>query len=83
MNKNGKIKYKITATVNKHGGAPTTWIHYSDKALTYRECVKMLSVKTVVGKSSSVKVTLSDFLCTKEALPSNSPASCTVRSEAG
>lgn len=69
MSKETRIKYKITATVNKQGGMPTIWIHYSDKKLTQTQCVKMLSPRTQVGKSVSVKVTLSNFVCVKESAP--------------
>ncbi|WP_239498976.1 DUF1187 family protein, partial [Klebsiella aerogenes] len=65
MSETTKIRYKITATVSKHGGAPTTWIHFSEKKLTQTQCVKMLSTRTQVGKFVSVKVTLSDFVCVK------------------
>lgn len=77
MSEAKKIKYKITATVIKHGGAPTTWIHYSEKKLTQTQCVKMLSTRTQVGKTVSVKVTLSDFVCVKESVPFETPAKLT------
>lgn len=72
MSKVKKIKYKITATVIKHGGMPTTWVHFSEKKLTQAQCVKMLSIRKQVGKSVSAKVTLSDFVCIKDLPPSDS-----------
>ncbi|MFS1583695.1 MAG: DUF1187 family protein [Candidatus Arsenophonus phytopathogenicus] len=37
------MKYLIEATLVKDGGAPVYWLHYSDKALSEQDCLKMLS----------------------------------------
>ncbi|EFQ1290499.1 DUF1187 family protein, partial [Shigella flexneri] len=37
--------YKITATIEKEGGSPTSWTRYSKSKLTKSECEKMLSGK--------------------------------------
>lgn len=61
-------RYLISATVQKAGGSPTTWIRYSDEKLTQAQCEKMLSGKTEAGKSVEEKVTLSNFSCTREGV---------------
>ncbi|WP_063653576.1 DUF1187 family protein [Candidatus Arsenophonus triatominarum] len=37
------MKYQIKATIVKDGGEPVHWCRFSDKALTEKDCLKMLS----------------------------------------
>ena len=57
--------YKITATIEKEGGAPTNWTRYSKTKLTKSECEKMLSCKKEAGVSREQKVKLINFNCEK------------------
>ena len=55
--------YKITATIEKEGGTPTTWTRYSKSKLTQSECEKMLSGKKEAAVSREQKVKLINFNC--------------------
>ncbi|EFI7837407.1 DUF1187 family protein [Escherichia coli] len=57
--------YKITATIEKVGGSPTSWTRYSKSKLTKSECEKMLSGKKEAGVSREQKVKLINFNCEK------------------
>ncbi|ELD0487831.1 DUF1187 family protein [Escherichia coli] len=57
--------YKITATIEKEGGTPVTWIRYSKTRLTKSGCEIMLSGKKEAGVSREQKVKLIDFNCEK------------------
>ncbi|QBY41931.1 DUF1187 family protein [Arsenophonus nasoniae] len=37
------MKYQIEATLVKDGGEPVHWQRFSDKALSEKDCLKMLS----------------------------------------
>lgn len=37
------MKYQIEASIVKDGGEPVHWYRYSDKALSERDCLEMLS----------------------------------------
>lgn len=57
--------YKITATVNKAGNTPASWIRFSATKLTKEQCETMLSGKTEAGVSRVEKVKLTYFKCVK------------------
>lgn len=56
-------KYKITGTLLKQGGTPTSWIHLSKTKLTKAQCEKMLSQDKIIGLSSEQIVTIINFRC--------------------
>lgn len=57
--------YRITAVINKAGGAPVSWIYYSSRRLTQTQCENMLSLDNQAGRGYGFRVTLSEFSCEK------------------
>ncbi|EAW1173082.1 DUF1187 family protein [Salmonella enterica subsp. enterica] len=57
--------YQITATIQKAGNSPTTWIRFSKVRMTKAQCEKMLAGKTEAGVSHQEKVMLENFHCIK------------------
>jgi len=57
--------YKITATIEKAGNAPTLWTRFSQVRLTKSQCEKMISGKHEAGVSRIEKATLKNFECVK------------------
>ena len=56
-------KYKISGTINKPGGTPIEWVHFSKIPLTRVECEKRLSIPKVIGVCSDERVTITNFQC--------------------
>jgi len=57
--------YRITAIINKAGGAPASWTYYSARRLTQTQCENMLSRDKEVGKGHGFRVRLTAFCCEK------------------
>ncbi|TKK12448.1 hypothetical protein EcCFBP13530_23710 [Enterobacter cancerogenus] len=57
--------YRITAIINKAGGAPVSWTYYSARILTQKQCEKMFSKDKEAGKSYGYRVRLTEFCCEK------------------
>ncbi|QTL38769.1 DUF1187 family protein [Xenorhabdus budapestensis] len=59
------MKYQITATITKAGGLPVNWVRNSNKKLTKKECVNMVSPRrrNLNGDIGVEKVELSNFVC--------------------
>nr|WP_255698601.1 DUF1187 family protein [Plesiomonas sp. PI-19] len=56
-------RYKITGTINKPGGTPIEWVHFSKTKLTRAECERKLSTPKVIGVCTDERVTISNFKC--------------------
>ncbi|WP_290603910.1 DUF1187 family protein [Arsenophonus sp. ENCA] len=51
------MKYQIEATIVKDGGEPVHWYRFSDKALSEKDCLKMLSQPSIsVLLNSEIRV---------------------------
>ncbi|MDI3438273.1 DUF1187 family protein [Erwinia sp. V90_4] len=57
--------YRITAIINKAGGAPVSWTYYSARRLTQTQCENMLSRAREAGKGHGFRVRLTEFCCEK------------------
>lgn len=57
--------YRITAIINKAGGAPVSWTFYSRHRMTLEQCETKLSRNSEAGKHNGFRVTLTEFLCEK------------------
>lgn len=57
--------YRITAIINKAGGAPVSWTYYSEHRLTQMECEKKLSRDKEAGIHNGFRVRLTEFCCEK------------------
>lgn len=57
--------YRITAIINKAGGAPVSWTCYSARRLTQTQCENMLSRDKEAGRRNGLRVTLTEFSCEK------------------
>ena len=57
--------YRITAIINKAGGAPVSWTFYSGRRMTLEQCETMLSRDREAGRHNGFRVTLTDFSCEK------------------
>ncbi|HEQ3521860.1 TPA: DUF1187 family protein [Citrobacter freundii] len=57
--------HRITAIINKAGGAPVSWTYYSARRLTQKQCENMLSRDKEAGKSFGFQVKLTEFCCEK------------------
>ncbi|EKC2282245.1 DUF1187 family protein [Salmonella enterica] len=57
--------YRITAVINKAGGAPVSWTFYSGRRMTLEQCETMLSRDREAGRHNGFRVTLTEFLCEK------------------
>jgi Protein of unknown function (DUF1187). len=57
--------YRITAFINKAGGAPVSWPYYSARRLTQTQCENMLSRDREAGKGHGFRVRLAEFCCEK------------------
>lgn len=55
--------YKISAVIEKDGGAPVEWTHYTKIKKTEKECIKLFRKVIISGKSYDVKVRFSNFKC--------------------
>ncbi|EBK7142940.1 hypothetical protein DO822_16955 [Salmonella enterica subsp. enterica serovar Saintpaul] len=55
--------YRITAVINKPGGAPVSWTYYSSRRLTQAQCENMLSKDKEAGRHNGFRVTLTEFSC--------------------
>ena len=60
--------YRITAIINKAGGAPVSWTYYSVRRLTQGQCENMLSRDKEAGKRPGFRVTLAEFCCEKVSI---------------
>ena len=50
--------YRITAVINKAGGAPVSWTFYSGRRMTLEQCETMLSRDREAGRHNGFRVTL-------------------------
>lgn len=57
--------FRITAVINKAGGAPVFWTYFSERQLTLEQCETMLSKDKVAGRCNGFRVTLTTFSCEK------------------
>lgn len=57
--------YRITAVINKAGGAPVSWTFYSGRRMTLEQCETMLSRNREAGRHNGFRVSLTEFLCEK------------------
>ncbi|HFQ9142132.1 TPA: DUF1187 family protein [Enterobacter cancerogenus] len=57
--------YRITAIINKAGGAPVLWTYYSARSLTQKQCENMLSRDKQAGRHTGFRVSLTAFCCEK------------------
>lgn len=57
--------YRITAVINKAGGAPVSWIFYSGRRMTLEQYETMLSRNREAGRHNGFRITLTEFLCEK------------------
>lgn len=57
--------YRITAIINKSGGAPVSWTYYSARRLTQMQCENMLSRDKEAGRHTGSRVVLTEFCCEK------------------
>ena len=55
--------YRITAVINKAGGAPVSWTFYSGRRMTLEHCETMLSRDREAGRYNGFRVTLTEFSC--------------------
>ena len=55
--------YRITAVINKAGGAPVSWTFYSGRRMTLEQCETMLSGNRGAGGDNVFRVTLTEFCC--------------------
>ncbi len=58
--------YRITATVHRNGGLPTTWMRLSPKEMTPADCEKLLHLPLKHSKVRADRVRITDFKCEKE-----------------
>ncbi|ENN8814628.1 DUF1187 family protein [Salmonella enterica] len=55
--------YRITAVINKAGGAPVSWTFYSGRRMTLEQCETILSRDREAGRYNGFRVTLTEFSC--------------------
>lgn len=53
--------YRITAVINKAGGATVSWFFYSERRMMLEQCETMLSRGREAGRHNGFRVTLTEF----------------------